>query len=79
MPHHGTVRDADARKAGAGISTRGRKLKNPYEHVTLSWSPKEPAPSRDQMMGAAHEALKVRGVRPSSRATTTANIRTSTS
>ena len=28
------VRDADALKAANGISTRGRKLKKPYEHIT---------------------------------------------
>ena len=53
----GNVSDADALKAGAGISTRGRKLKKPYEHITLSWSPEEPRPTREQMMDATHEAL----------------------
>ena len=57
----GTVRDAAALKAGAGISTRGRKLKKPYEHITLSWSPEEPRPTREQMMDATDEALEARG------------------
>ena len=57
----GTVRDAAALKAGAGISARGRKLKQPYEHLTLSWSPEEPTPTRAQMMSATREAIKTRG------------------
>ena len=56
-----TVRGADALKTANGISARGRKLKRPYEHLTLSWSPEEPRPTREQMMDASHEALKARG------------------
>ena len=55
------VRDADALKAANGISTRGRKLKKPYEHITLSWSPEEPRATREQMMDATHEAIEARG------------------
>ena len=56
-----TVRDAADLKAANGISARGRKLKRPYEHLTLSWSPEEPRPTREQMMDASHEAIKARG------------------
>ena len=58
-----TVRDADHLKAAAGISTRGRKLRKPYEHITLSWAPTEPRPTRAQMRDAADEALDARGYR----------------
>ena len=55
-----TVDDASALKAAAGVATTGRKLKKPFEHMTLSWSPGE-QPTREQMTTAAHEALEARG------------------
>ena len=56
-----TVRDAAALKAAAGVATNGRKLKKPFEHLSLSWDPDEPRPTRRQMVAAAHEALEARG------------------
>ena len=40
----GLTADAPALKAMAGISTRGRKLKNPYTHLVLSWPEGADAP-----------------------------------
>ena len=56
-----TVRDAEALKAAAGISTRGRKLKKPYEHMSLSLSPDESTPTQGRLMDLVHSALEVRG------------------
>ena len=56
-----TVNDAANLKAATGSSSQGRKLRKPYEHLTLSWSPDEPHPTRQDMKDAAREAIKARG------------------
>ena len=39
-----TAADAEDIKQLAGTSSRGRKLKAPFSHLSLSWSPDEPRP-----------------------------------
>ncbi|UPJ44955.1 relaxase/mobilization nuclease domain-containing protein [Bradyrhizobium sp. 40] len=48
-------------KARAGGSTRGRKLADPVYCYSLSWAPGE-EPTRDEMVKAARETLKVLGM-----------------
>ena len=57
-----TAADAEAIKRLAGTSSRGRKLKAPYCHLSLSWSPDEPRPDRVEMRRATEEALKSIGM-----------------
>ena len=57
-----TAADAEAIKELAGTSSRGRKLKAPFSHLSLSWSPDEPRPDRAEMLRAAEEALKSIGM-----------------
>ncbi len=57
----GLTADAPALKAAAGISARGRKLKNPYTHIVLSWPPGA-EPSKEDMLGAVAGALKSIGI-----------------
>ena len=53
----GLTADAPALKAMAGISARGRKLKNPYTHLVLSWPEGVEAPPRREMLSAGADAL----------------------
>ena len=53
-----TAADAEDIKQLAGTSSRGRKLKAPFSHLSLSWSPDEPRPDRAEMLRATEEALK---------------------
>ena len=53
----GLTTDAPALKAMAGISDRGRKLKNPYTHLVLSWPEGVQAPPRREMLSAGADAL----------------------
>ena len=55
-----TVVDADSLKASIGASTKGRKLRKAYKHVTLSWDRGE-NPSKDEMVRTATEAIEVMG------------------
>ena len=57
-----TAADAETIKQLAGTSSRGRKLKAPFSHLSLSWSPDEPRPDRAEMLRAAEEALKSIGM-----------------
>ena len=57
-----TAADAEDIKRLAGTSSRGRKLKAPYCHLSLSWSPDEPRPDRVEMRRATEEALKSVGM-----------------
>ena len=57
----GVVADAATLKKRAGVSARGRKLKDPYGHMSLNWHPNE-NPSRNEMVGAAREALAEIGI-----------------
>ncbi|MCY4029514.1 MAG: relaxase/mobilization nuclease domain-containing protein [Acidobacteria bacterium] len=57
----GVVQDAPILKQRAGVSARGRKLKDPCLHLTLSWSPKE-NPTPKEMISATREALKSLGL-----------------
>ena len=57
-----TAADAEAIKQLAGTSSRGRKLKAPFSHLSLSWSPDEPRPDRVEMRRATEEALKSIGM-----------------
>ena len=57
-----TAADAEAIKRLAGTSSRGRKLKAPFYHFSLSWSPDEPRPDRVEMCRATEEALKSIGM-----------------
>ena len=57
-----TAADAEAIKQLAGTSSRGRKLKAPFSHLSLSWSPDEPRPDRGEMRRAAEAALKSIGM-----------------
>ena len=54
--------DAEIIKELAGTSSRGRKLKAPFIHLSLSWSPDEPRPDRAEMLRAVEEALKSVGM-----------------
>ena len=53
----GLTADVPAPKAMAGISARGRKLKNPYTHLVLSWPEGVEAPPRPEMLSAVAGAL----------------------
>ena len=53
----GLTADAPALKAMAGISARGRKLKNPYTHLVLSWPEGADVPSKQHMLSAVAGAL----------------------
>ena len=55
-----TVNDAADLKAAAGVATTGRKLKKPFEHMSISWAPDE-RPTKDEMKAAALEAIEARG------------------
>ena len=55
-----TVNDAADLKAAAGVATNGRKLKKPFEHMSISWAPDE-HPTKDAMKAAALEAIEARG------------------
>ncbi len=57
-----TAADAENIKQLAGTSSRGRKLKAPFYHFSLSWSPDEPRPDRVEMCRATEEALKSIGM-----------------
>ena len=57
-----TAADAEDIKQLAGTSSRGRKLKAPFSHLSLSWSPDEPRPDRAEMLRATEEALKAIGM-----------------
>lgn len=57
----GVVQDAPILKQRAGVSARGRKLKDPCLHLTLSWAPKE-NPTPKEMISATREALKSLGL-----------------
>ena len=57
-----TAADAEDIKQLAGTSSRGRKLKAPFSHLSLSWSPNEPRPDRAEMRRATEEALKSIGM-----------------
>ena len=57
-----TAADAEDIKQLAGTSSRGRKLKAPFSHLSLSWSPDEPRPDRAEMLRATEEALKSIGM-----------------
>ena len=57
-----TAADAEDIKQLAGTSSRGRKLKAPFSHLSLSWSPDEPRPDRAEMRRATEEALKSIGM-----------------
>ena len=57
-----TAADAEDIKQLAGTSSRGRKLKAPFIHLSLSWSPDEPRPDRAEMLRATEEALKAIGM-----------------
>ena len=57
-----TAADAEVIKQLAGTSSRGRKLKAPFSHLSLSWSPDEPRPDRAEMLRATEEALKAIGM-----------------
>ncbi len=57
-----TAADAEVIKELAGTSSRGRKLKAPFSHFSLSWSPDEPRPDHVEMLRATAEALKSVGM-----------------
>ena len=57
-----TAADAEDIKQLAGTSSRGRKLKAPFYHFSLSWSPDEPRPDRVEMRRATEEAIKSIGM-----------------
>lgn len=56
-----TARDADALKALAGVSAKGRKLTKPVYHFSLSWAPDE-NPARAEMLSAAQGSLQSLGM-----------------
>ena len=49
----GRVADAPLLKQRAGVSARGRKLRNPYAHFTAAWPPGQ-APTRDEQLELVH-------------------------
>ena len=57
----GIVADAPVLKERAGVSARGRKLAAPYGHMSLNWGPTE-QPTKEEMVGAAREALSKIGI-----------------
>ena len=58
---NGVARDAPMLKQLAGVSARGRKLKDPLLHLMLSWPPGE-NPAKQEMLSAARGALKALGL-----------------
>ena len=58
----GITADAPTLKHLAGISARGRKLKNPYLHLMLSEPAGAPTPSREQMLTAVDGAMAALGL-----------------
>ena len=57
----GVVRDAPMLKQLAGVSGRGRKLKDPVLHLILSWPPGV-NPAKQEMLAATKGALKTLGL-----------------
>ena len=57
----GRVADAPLLKQRAGVSARGRKLRNPYAHFTAAWPPGQ-APTRDEQLELADRALSALGL-----------------
>ena len=57
----GVVLDAPVLKQRAGVSARGRKLKDPCFHLMLSWAPGE-NPTKQEILGASKGALKALGL-----------------
>ncbi len=58
----GLTADAPVLKTMAGISARGRKLKNPYTHIVLSWPEGAEAPAKQEMLSAVAGALDSLGL-----------------
>ena len=58
----GLTADAPVLKTMAGISARGRKLKNPYTHLVLSWPEGATAPAKQEMLSAVAGALDSLGL-----------------
>ncbi len=58
----GLTADAPVLKTRAGISARGRKLKNPYTHIVLSWPGGAEAPAKQEMLSAVASALDSLGL-----------------
>ena len=56
-----TARNAGILKHDAGVAATGRKMEKPVYTLSLSWSPEE-NPGRDEMIAAAHSALKAIGL-----------------
>ncbi len=54
------IADAETLKRMSGVSTRGRKLEFPIEHITISWAPGE-RPGPITKRAAAEEVLRVLG------------------
>ena len=57
----GRVADAPLLKQRAGVSARGRKLRNPYAHFTAAWPPGQ-APTRDEQLALGDRALSALGL-----------------
>ena len=57
----GRVADAPLLKQRAGVSARGRKLRNPYAHFTAAWPPGQ-TPTRDEQLELADRALSALGL-----------------
>ena len=57
----GRVADAPLLKQRAGVSARGRKLRNPYAHFTAAWPPGQ-APTRGEQLELADRALSALGL-----------------
>ena len=57
----GRVADAPLLKDRAGVSVRGRKLRNPYAHFTAAWPPGQ-APTRGEQLELADRALSALGL-----------------
>ena len=58
----GLTADAPVLKTRAGISARGRKLKDPYTHLVLSWPEGATAPAKQDMLSAVAGALDSLGL-----------------
>ena len=57
----GRVADTPLLKQRAGVSARGRKLRNPYAHFTAAWPPGQ-TPTRDEQLELADRALSALGL-----------------
>lgn len=57
-----TAMNADYLKRQAGISTRGRKQEKPVYAYSLAWHAEDKPPTREDMIGAAKETLKLLGL-----------------